>query len=103
LDRDNLYQSYDQTVEWYKLSNRLTTEEKETNPRFLELSYLEAEANLHFEHVAWSHAIRLNEKYHLVPETIFDQLQNDSLLTYENNYEYSKELFEANKKIPMLP
>jgi len=103
LDRDNLLQSYDQTVEWYKLANRLTTEEKETNLRFLELSYLEAEADLHFEHVAWSHAIRLNEIYHLVSETVLDQLQDDSLLTYEDNYEYSKDLFEASKKIPTLP
>lgn len=100
LDRDNLLQSYDQTVEWYKLSNSLTTEERETNLRFLELSYLEAD--LHFEHVAWSHAIRLNETFHLVSEPILDQLQDDSLLTYEENYEYSKELFKTNKKIPML-
>lgn len=102
LDRDNLFESYDQTVEWYKLSNGLTPEEKEINLRFLELSYLEAEADLHFEHVAWSHAIRLNEIFHLVSEPVFNQLQADSLLTYEDNYEYSKELFEANKKIPTL-
>lgn len=103
LDRDNLFQSYDQTVEWYELSNRLTPEEKETNLRFLELTYLEAEADLHFEHVAWSHAIRLNEIFHLVSEPVFDQLQDDSLSTYEENYEYSKELFEANKKTSTLP
>lgn len=102
LDRDNLLQSYDQTVKWYELSNRLTSEEKETNLPFLELSYLEAEADLHFEHVAWSHAIRLNEAFDLVSELVFDQLQNDSLLTYVDNFEYSKESFEANKKIPTL-
>lgn len=102
LDRDNLLQSYDQTVEWFHLSKTLNTVEKETNPLFLELSYLEDKANLNFEHAAWVNAIHLNDEYNLVDNHVFNELKFDSLLTYEANYERSKESMKVEEKVPVL-
>ncbi len=102
LDRENLLQSYDQTVEWCHLSNTLSTNEKETNPLFLKLTYLEDKANLNFEHVAWINAIHLNNEYSLVDNYVLDELKFDSLLTYEKNYARSKDCVKLEEKIPVL-
>lgn len=101
LDRKNLLNSYDQTLEWYKLSKKLTPSQKKINPLYLELSYLEDKTNLNFELVAWENAIRLNDQYNLVPNNVLENLKLDSLLTYQANYIKSKELFNERVEIPI--
>src|SRR5699024_3575620 len=46
LDRECLLASYDQTIKWHKLSKKLSAHQKETNPLYLKLSYLEDKADL---------------------------------------------------------
>lgn len=101
LDQENLLRSYDQTLEWYEVSQKLTAHEKKTNSLYLELSYMEDKANLNFEKVAWINANHLNNQYNLVSSNVFNELKADSLLTYEKVYERSKEVFNLQKKIPM--
>lgn len=102
IDRENLLKSYDQTLECFRLSKRLTDEEKQTNAQFIKLSFLEDKANLQFELTAWENAILLNHQYNLVATHILDELKHDSLLTYKRNYERSKKLFHQKNKIPLL-
>lgn len=102
LDRENLLLSYDQTLEWYNLSKELTTDQKRNHAVYLELSHREDEANLNFEYVAWENATQLNNKYHLVPNHILNELKIDSLLTYQDKYERSRDAVTFDKKIPML-
>lgn len=95
LDRDNLLNSYEQTLEWFKLSKKLNKHEKARNLKYLKLCLLEDHANLAFEKEAWNNAIHLNNEFQLVPMDTLEHLKSDSLFTYEQRCEDSKRLIEA--------
>ncbi len=101
IDRQNLMDTIDRTMEIFELKYHHTSQEIYTNRELLATIIEEHEMNIGFEITAWENAEKLNRQYGISDEITLQAVKDHSLSTYINLYNMDVALFHKLTKTGM--
>lgn len=86
LDREALLDSLPRTMEIYETKHSYSKDELYSSRELLALVLEEHTMNLEFEETAWKNAEKLNRIFGIVDWSVFEQIKQQGLITYQRAY-----------------